>query len=374
MDNYDIMKMKTYHNYDFDKIESNEFLELFYKFIKIDKIQSNSQNDQISDMELDIPELNNRFDKQSKPVPPSTSPELNSDMELDIHELDDLLDKQSKPVQTSTIHELNSEMELEKNEINNINEKQSKNTERAESSVLNSKKIKNKSDFLNEKSLQDQILSLEFTILPFIQKNSNSIELIKEIFKKHDFFFRKLIDILRKIYPTSDYVGQNYYAKYKKQLQLPDELFPIFNTGNGNCLYNSISLILFGEEKYFFIIKLCSIFVLIDREIVFNNLLKLLKYGYSLSTFIKKTSRENEFGNEVNIYSISILLNREIISYNASLNKEWNNRVIFFFEKNELEPILIGLAEIHFFPILKKKNFITYSSNISNRDQVFFIN
>ena len=53
-------------------------------------------------------------------------------------------------------------MELEKNEINNINEKQSKNTERAESSVLNSKKIKNKSDFLNEKSLQDQFLSLEF--------------------------------------------------------------------------------------------------------------------------------------------------------------------------------------------------------------------
>ena len=33
MDNYDILKFKTFHNYNFDDIESSEFLDLFYKLV-----------------------------------------------------------------------------------------------------------------------------------------------------------------------------------------------------------------------------------------------------------------------------------------------------------------------------------------------------
>ena len=35
MDNYDILKFKTFHNYNFDDIESSEFLDLFYKLVNV---------------------------------------------------------------------------------------------------------------------------------------------------------------------------------------------------------------------------------------------------------------------------------------------------------------------------------------------------
>lgn len=119
-------------------------------------------------------------------------------------------------------------------------------------------------------------------------------------------------------------------------------------------MYHSISIILYGDESYTEVIKLASIYVLLEREDFFNNLIKGLKQEIDFNTLVENTCLKNQWGNEINIVALSFLLNRNIICYNVSNKKEINVRVIFGSKKNKPkhEPLLIGLCNNHFFPIL----------------------
>ena len=135
---------------------------------------------------------------------------------------------------------------------------------------------------------------------------------------------------------------------------LSNELFPILSKPDGNCLYNSISKIILKDENYFFIIKLCSIFVMLEYEHFFTNLMKhqSFDYTYSFKEFIEKTVNKNEWSTELNIISIMILLNRSILCYFKGTSGTVNRyRYDLPQVKNKDNPIRIGIMDNHFFPL-----------------------
>ena len=324
MDNHDILKFKTFHNYNFDDIESNEFLALFYKFLDLNKEKSN---------ELQIESM----------IFESKSDDNNSnDSKID-------LDKE-----TENNEEKKYECPLSMYEI--------------------------------EKQFHTQITNiLPLDILPFIQKNHNSFELIEKKLRENENFLRELVKRIQKIVPTGDYNGQPFYSYSKFSLNLTIDLFPICNTQNskdhGNCLYNTFSLLYFGDEIFYYIIKICSIFMIIENKDFFQHVLKTLKYEINFERLIKNSCKEKEWGNELNILSISLLINRKICLYNVSTPTDierfagnsisaYNNRIIFSID-NDLEQVLMGQDGPHFFPILKDKRIHPDVKKI-NRDQIFF--
>ena len=94
-------------------------------------------------------------------------------------------------------------------------------------------------------------------------------------------------------------------------------LEPIVTTGNGYCLFNSISLILFGTEEYSKIIKLCTHFTLLDYQSFFRKYRKEKFYKKSFEYYIMKSLKKKEYANEVQIAAASLMLDRPIYVYSV---------------------------------------------------------
>ena len=97
----------------------------------------------------------------------------------------------------------------------------------------------------------------------------------------------RVINYLRLKLPNLKYTDQILEKCFVTKLALPENLSPLKIAGDGNCLYNSFSKTYFNDEKYFYIFKLCSIFILFEYEIFFKRLMICNKYTYSLENFIR---------------------------------------------------------------------------------------
>ena len=179
------------------------------------------------------------------------------------------------------------------------------------------------------------------------------VDVKKYLYDNIDLIHR-VINYLRLKLPNLIYTDQILEKCFVSKLALPENLLPLKIAGDGNCLYNSFAKIYFNDEKYYYIIKLCSIFILFEYEIFFKYLMIRFLYSYTFKKFILNTCKTRQWGNELNILSISILLNRTVISYSEAANaySNINNRLIFNLKEYITEPILIGISNLHFFPIV----------------------
>ena len=50
-------------------------------------------------------------------------------------------------------------------------------------------------------------------------------------------------------------------------------LFPVYSSADGNCLYNSISTIVFGDQNYYKLIKVISIYIVLKYEDFFKEIM-----------------------------------------------------------------------------------------------------
>ena len=129
--------------------------------------------------------------------------------------------------------------------------------------------------------------SLEFSFVAFIEQKNVSFNLIKEKYLENKILLNKLTEELMTIEPTTSYSGQTQdevYKSYEKRLQLEEHFKAIFSTGNGNCCYNSLSYLLFGNEQFWFIIKICSVFMLFENELYFVQIMcvVLFIFGWNI--------------------------------------------------------------------------------------------
>jgi hypothetical protein len=139
-----------------------------------------------------------------------------------------------------------------------------------------------------------------------------------------------------------------------------NDFFPV-NTGkDGNCFYNSISFLLFGTERYFFLIKMCSIFILLKNHELFETYIRRTSYDKTYEEVILDSCIRNEYANIINIFSTSILLNRTIYCYCVN---EQNIPYGYKYKPNEAQnkPIFLAFYVNHFWSLVSIKNAEEYT-------------
>ncbi len=81
----------------------------------------------------------------------------------------------------------------------------------------------------------------------------------------------------------------------------------------GNCFYQSISKIIFGDQKYFYLIRLAAFYTFYEYRDFFSIALEKLNYGESVDGFIQQIYKDKEWANEILIVATSISLKRSIL-------------------------------------------------------------
>jgi hypothetical protein len=84
-------------------------------------------------------------------------------------------------------------------------------------------------------------------------------------------------------------------------------------TGDGNCLYNSLSLIKIGSERLTLSMRLLAINAMINNSDHFRTLGRVLNSSFEEQ--ISKTTTNQQWGEEVQIHALSIALCQPIYSY-----------------------------------------------------------
>ena len=199
-------------------------------------------------------------------------------------------------------------------------------------------------------------VQLLYDLFQSIEKNSSNFNLIKKHLYKNKELLEEFISNIKQYDDISKYRNQEIYFNSKLALSLSDQFIPVHCESDGNCLFRAIALLLFADQKFYFVVKLLSIYVILSNEFLFKSIIKVNGYAKEvpIEKVICETSRRNEWGNELNIFSISILLDRTILSFVPS--KDNRKYVIHDYElkKNNRRPILIGCHDCHFFPILTR--------------------
>ena len=296
MDNYDVLKFKTYYQYNFDNIESQDFLNLFHAYLKHETISK--------DINLDKFESNLQTKDENIIIDSDSS---------SIMDFDDQLKYEKKQLPNQK-HKSGAAFVTKINYKDNLIDLIKKDQKIFEKKQLTNQKFN--SGFASKTHMDyqeiDQINEcdanfLEIYLLPFVEQASKTVEPIKailEIFNNNKSFFEKMVKKLNKMPVNTHYSGEDFYKCHKESLKLDNHMYPIHNQPNGNCLYNSFSIILFKHQNFYSTIKLCSIYILIKYRSFFEDLMKNFKYAFTFDSFLEKTCRRYEFGTEINVLSI----------------------------------------------------------------------
>lgn len=110
------------------------------------------------------------------------------------------------------------------------------------------------------------------------------------------------------------------YAK-NQQIEIPQkrrpidvERFyePVLTTGDGNCFYNAVSIVLCGNENYSKLLRLANEYILSLYDAYFRDVCVKTCTSYSYEQLIERTSKNRTWANEINVLAMAIVLDRPI--------------------------------------------------------------
>jgi hypothetical protein len=102
--------------------------------------------------------------------------------------------------------------------------------------------------------------------------------------------------------------------KIEYSIEVFDEVYArTRTTGDGNCLYNSLSIIKIGSEKLIHSMRLLAVNAMINNSDHFKTLCRLLNYSFKEQ--MNRTATDEKWGGEVQIHALSIALRQPIYSY-----------------------------------------------------------
>ena len=132
---------------------------------------------------------------------------------------------------------------------------------------------------------------------------------------------------------------------------------PILTTGDGNCLYNALSIVLFGNEDFYYLFKIGIFKIFFEYEMHFRNILeKTFSPHKSFEKFIENAAILNSWGDEICLVALSILIYRPINVYGL----DPANKIPYSYEyciiNNSFEnnPVNIAFILNHFVALLRK--------------------
>ena len=179
---------------------------------------------------------------------------------------------------------------------------------------------------------------------------------IKDILLKNQSVLESTKEYLRSINEMTIYKDQSIDCNFKTLMQLNDldsDFRAVCVPSDGNCFYNALSSFYFGSAEYFYVFKICAIYVCIENEEIIKDYL-LTSAAYSLKdylTSIEKSVRKNEWADFINIVTSVILLKKSISI--ITLSKENLPSKMVYGVSNQSINLLIGFYQNHFVPIFK---------------------
>ena len=122
----------------------------------------------------------------------------------------------------------------------------------------------------------------------------------------------------------------------------------IKTTGDGRCLFHSISLCLFGNENYSHLLKIANVFFLLENESYFSKVLNQQDRSLSFDQLVENNANDLVFGNHFSLMSLSGLIQRPIYSFTPFVANCLTTNP-FYYNK---QPVKIFLFNSHFSAIL----------------------
>ncbi len=165
----------------------------------------------------------------------------------------------------------------------------------------------------------------EFNLRPFEEILKDSY--IKNLFEKNEKTINGVTIIFNNSIHASDFI-------YKKDKNVESELYPSFasvlkphvTTGNGDCLWNMVSLALCGNETLTRVLKLLTVLCMLLMKLKF---IKLLEENY-LSTktpnalalaqinfqeYLRIALDDGEWGNTYHLIAVATVLGKQLYIY-----------------------------------------------------------
>ena len=128
--------------------------------------------------------------------------------------------------------------------------------------------------------------------------------------------------------------------------------------GDGNCFYRALSFLIYGSERNFTVVKLCSLFTIVNSfPNIFKHLLQRLCHSDSFELFVTGCFKSNEWATEYNILSVALMLQTSIFCFGCRTPTTTTllSHNIFYTWPNVFEEnckILIAFKGSHFVPII----------------------
>ena len=154
---------------------------------------------------------------------------------------------------------------------------------------------------------------------------SSQAQIINDLIEKSPFITIHNKDRSGQLKSTTEYSVQAFNSVYARTR----------TTGDGNCLYSSLSILNIGSEKLTHSMRLLAVNVMINNSDYFQTLCKSLDYSFEEQ--LKITAMNTKWGGEVQIQALSIALSCPIYSYNQFDNNPKNKHYI---------PLDISLQEL----------------------------
>ncbi|CAF1098805.1 unnamed protein product [Brachionus calyciflorus] len=184
--------------------------------------------------------------------------------------------------------------------------------------------------------------------------NEISFQQIKMIFESYKINLGKFREFIRGVNSLNKSEGHIVDETFFGLLKINNILNfkPISVPKDGNCFYESLSILYFGSRELFFLFKLGSIFTIFENEYFFIDILNGLKYEFNLEKLIQRTRKKNECACELKIISLSIFLNKTILVFGYDPKDSYQLNVKYAFCGVTENCLPIGFIINHFVPLL----------------------
>ena len=172
-------------------------------------------------------------------------------------------------------------------------------------------------------------------------------------------FFSNYIKYLRSIKMYSTYQGQKQdknFAPIIRSHKLNMDFFGVEIIGDGNCFYRSVAYVLFGDQRLYYHLKMCVIFIMWKHRLFFENLLLKNNQGLTLKEFVINTLKKDSWCGLVIAAATTILLERDMYSLTYTKESQKPHRMRYYLADKTKKPIILGFYINHYICFLKKDN------------------
>ena len=155
---------------------------------------------------------------------------------------------------------------------------------------------------------------------------------IQNCFNTYKPVFQRFLHFVRSVQPAiaTESVSIDLHVGSTLHPAMMSEYVPVITTGDGNCLWNSVSISMFGNERMKLTLRFLTVYIMWEYKEYFLEVIRndTIRDGNPNDSFHKQlriARNDREWGNEFHLLALSIVLQRNIFSYSSfsSENGRW---------------------------------------------------